>query len=218
MEPTSSPLLPGSQNSYQAALRPFFVFMSFKCRLSGMPPLSLHSIRRWRALLCTRRHPGQQFWHLCSCLILITGLRPLGSCPCLGPSFVPRAEPPAPSLIFSLATVILCSHPLHDFLLPVIQAPTCLPRQPPASSPPVVFPSLCEGRVDALSRHYMLLSPKLLHAPQQHRHWVLVNRPGRREKRQFWSLFPEREILGGRAHVQELLGAQCQRKNTGGDC
>lgn len=96
-------------------------------------------------------------------------------------------------------------------LLPVIQAPACLPRQPPAS-PPSVFPSLCEGHVDALSHRYMLLSPKLLHASQQHRRWVLSGQTRREGERQLWSLFPGQEVLGGRAQVPELLGAPCPQQ------
>lgn len=96
--------------------------------------------------------PGPAMRHLCSCLSLITGLRPLGSCPCVDPSFVPTAVPSASSLVFRLGTVILCSHTLHDSLLPVIQAPACLPRLPPASPPAVVFPSLGEGHVNAVAR------------------------------------------------------------------
>ena len=153
---TCSPLLPGSQSpavTSQTALA------------SSLLPLRVLQIQAlWDASPFSAFHP-QVVPHPAYLVtprpaiqapLLITGLRRLGGCRCLGPSFVPRTMPSASSLIFSLATVTLCSHALHDFLLP---APKCLNSSACHSSPctsssaapassPAIFSFLCVGRVD----------------------------------------------------------------------
>lgn len=78
------------------SLCPFSLFVSFNtCPLGSISFLYTPSpgCSASRVLCDT---PGQQPWHLCSCLVLMTKLCPLCGCPCSGSSFVlrPRLLPP----------------------------------------------------------------------------------------------------------------------------